>query len=541
MRVVHRIFSGIAPRLDPRRLGESNAQVALNCDLRNGVLRALRGTAAVWTPTKAGTIRTIYRFGQTGTDESLYWFHWTDDVDVARGQIAGDTDERTYFTGDSAYGHPRVTKASIALSGGTNYPMASYRLGVPYPASAPTGGSVSGTGTGSVETRQYVYTYVTGDGEEGAPSMPLTVNAQEGQTVSLNGLVAGPAGYNITSKRIYRTVSTEATPTDYQFVAQITDATTSYSDSKLAQELGEVIPSLDWDMPPAGLKGLVNMPNGMMAGFSGNDVYFCEPYRPFAWPAKYIQSVDTPVVGLGVFAETLVVLTRGSPYIMYGSDPGTIVSRKSELPEACVSKRGIVSMAGGVIYPSPNGLVLIGPSGGRVLTDGIIDKEFWQSLIPESISAYQYDGRYIGFYDNGTPAGFQFDPSDGNQPFSMLEAYALAGYNDLVRDALYLNVGGEIRQWDEGGAPYTYTWRSRIHEAPYPTNFSWGQVLAETYPVTLKVYADGVLKHTQVVADTLPFRLPGGFLAKDWEIELTSVYKTTAVYLAQGIDELKEG
>jgi len=88
--------------------------------------------------------------------------------------------------------------------------------------------------------------------------------------------------------------------------------------------------------------------------------------------------------------------------------------------------------------------------------------------------------------------GFQLDPNDSNQPFSMFDAYALAGYNDLIRDALYLNVSGSVHKWDTGTA-YTYTWRSRIHEVPHPTDFGWGQVEAATYPVTLKVYGDGAL------------------------------------------------
>lgn len=541
MRIALRGFSGIAPRLDPKGLGPVQAQVARNCDLRNGSLRALRGTTSVWALTKGGTIKTIYRFGQNLTDETQYWFHWTDDVDVVKGQIADDTEERTYFTGDSVYGHPRVTKASIALTGGTNYPMQSYRLGIPAPASAPTNGGVSGTGTGEIETRAYVYTYVTADGEESAPSLPVLIPAKDGEVVTLTGLLTGPAGdYNLNAKRIYRTVTAIATATDYQFVAEITLATTSYADAKLATELGESIPSIDWEPPPAGLKGLVNLPNGMMAGFVGNDVYFCEPYRPFAWPLKYMQTVDFPVVGLGVYAETLVVTTKGNPYIMFGSDPGTMVVRKSSLEEACVAKRGIVSMEGAVLYPSPNGLVMIGPQGGSLITAPIIDKDYWATLNPSSISAYRYDGRYIAFYDNGTPAGFQFDPSDANQPFSLLDAYALAGYNDLVRDTLYLNVGGTVRQWDDaGGSAYTYTWRSKVFEAPHELNFGWGQVIAGAYPLTMKVYSDGVLRHTQTVASREPFRLPGDPLALDWEIELTGTAKVTAVYLAQGVDELK--
>lgn len=546
MKIDHRIFSGIAPRLEPERLGPSNAQIAHNCDLRNGSLRPLRATAPVTSLTKPITARSIYRFGQTLTDETLYWFHWADDVDVVKGQIAADVDERTYFTGDSTFGHPRVTKASIALPGGNQYPMASYRLGVPPPVSAPSSGVVTGTGTGSVETRQYVYTYVTGDGEEGPPSLPLKVNAQEGQTVTLSGLLVAPAGdYNIASKRIYRTVSTQNSPTDYQFVAQISDATTVYADSKLAIELAEVIPSLDWDPPPDGLRGLVNMPNGMMAAFLGNDVYFCEPYRPFAWPSKYVQTVDAPVVGLGVFAETLVVVTKGNPVIMFGSHPSTIVVRRSELPEAGTSKKSIVSMGGAVLYSSPSGLVSIGPSGGQLITEGIIDKDYWAQLNPETIAADHYDGRYVAFVegvsiDGFTIGGFQFDPANENQPFSLFEVGALASYNDLGRDALYLNIGGEIRQWDEGGTPYTYTWRSRKHEAPHPASFGWGQVLAQAYPVTLRVYADGDLIHTEAVSSNAPFRLPGGRLAKYWELELIGTSTVTAAYLAQGIDELRE-
>ncbi|MCK7581114.1 MAG: hypothetical protein MZV65_39460 [Chromatiales bacterium] len=29
-----------------------------------------------------------------------------------------------------------------------------------------------------------------------------------------------------------------------------------------------------------------------MAGFPGRDIYFCEPYRPYAWPVEYMQSID---------------------------------------------------------------------------------------------------------------------------------------------------------------------------------------------------------------------------------------------------------
>lgn len=555
MRISVKLFGGIAPAIDPRMLPDHAAQVATGCDLNRGVLRGLRGTSFVSTPTKAGTKQTIYRFGQTGNDETLYWFHWLDDVDVVKGQIIGDTEERTYFTGDSTFGHPRVTKASIAVIGGTNYPMASYRLGVPAPgdqyspsATAPSG-TLSGVGNGTVETRAYVYTWVTVDGEEGAPSLPFEIDAQDGQTVSLSNLSTAPAGYNINRKRIYRTVVGFTTGADYQFVAEISDAVTTYVDTKKAEDLGETISTIDYAVPPAGLLGFRNLPNGIVAGFIGSDVMFCEPYRPYAWPEKYRTPVDYPIVGLGVYGETLVVLTRGNPYVMFGSDPNAIISKKLDIQEACVSKRSIVEMGWGVMWASPNGLCQAGAGGTGLMTEKLIDKEYWQSLNPQSIRGYLYDGKYIGFYDNGTPGGFIFDPTSDLQPFSFFSTYATAGFNDLVRDSLYLQVGSNIVQFDDN-TRISYTWRSKRFETAEMTNFGWARMEIDASPVTFKLYARDVnpssgthnqmvLRHTKVVGNNEPFRLPGNFLSDAWEIQLEGSVPVRAVYLAHSVEELK--
>ena len=118
-------FSGVSPMTPPRYLGNNTAQTALNCPVWMGSLQPIRGISAI-TPsplTKSGDITSIYRFDQAETDEKKNWFHWTTDVDVVQGFIAGDTTERTYFTGD---GNPKVTNNALALAGGgTDYPIAS--------------------------------------------------------------------------------------------------------------------------------------------------------------------------------------------------------------------------------------------------------------------------------------------------------------------------------------------------------------------------------------------------------------------------------
>jgi hypothetical protein len=56
--------------------------------------------------------------------------------------------------------------------------------------------------------------------------------------------------------------------------------------------------------------------------------------------------------------------------------------------------------------------------------------------------------------------------------------------------------------------------------------------------VTFRLYADGVLKHTQAVANRNPFRLPAGFMAMDWQIELQGATAVQGVAMAGSMTEL---
>ncbi len=222
-----RQFKGIAPRVNPRLLADNQAQSAKNVILKHGSLFPLNANSAVLTLPKSGTIQTIHRFGLDVASDSQYWFHWAADVNVCRGPIAGDVQERTYYTDGT---QPQVTDNSIALTGGTQYPMASYNLGVPAPATAAVAvvtGSPSSS-TALAESRVYIVTFVTAWGEEGPPSNASNeVTLQIGQNVDLT-LPSIPGGaYNFATKRIYRSV-TGSNSTPYLFVAEVSAATGSY-------------------------------------------------------------------------------------------------------------------------------------------------------------------------------------------------------------------------------------------------------------------------------------------------------------------------
>lgn len=529
-----RSFAGVSPRTPARYLADNQAQQAINSQAWiPASLKGMLGTAKVKNTVKAA-VQSIYRFGQDIDSDAQYWFEFTTDVDVVRGAIAGDTAERTYYTGDGA---PKVTDNVLALTGGTAYPIAAYTLGVPPPASVPTV-AVSGTGTGIAETRIYTDTFVTAAGEESQPSGASTaVDVLFGETVNLTQLAAVPAGsHNIATRRIYRSVSGEST-VEYLFVAEIPAANTSYADTKTADELGEVCPSLTWAQPPAGLKGLCGGPNGNMAGFVGRDVYLCDPYHPFAYPVEYSLTVPFPVVGLAWMDTTLAILTTGKPSFYQGTHPESMAEVHSDITQACVSKRSIVALDGAVLYASPDGLVKLSTGGSGVVTEQLFTREQWQVLKPSSIKAYAWESKYVAFYDTGTvQAGFVLDPKTG--VFVFHDLFASAGYNDLLRDALYLVIGNEIHTWYAGTAK-TYTWRSKKFTLPQPAAFTAGQVEAEAYPVTFKYYGDGVLRHTKTVGSRTAFRLPPGKY-RDIEFEVSGNVEIFAVAIAQSMQDLAD-
>ncbi len=528
-------FKGVAPRFEPHLLPDNVAVTAQNCKLVSGALRPWATTAVKNTPSKAGTKLSIFKYGSV-------WFHWTTDVNMVRGPLASDAYDRVYFTGD---GVPKMTANDIASAGGgTDYPTNDYDLGLPVPDSAPlvaTSGEPDPADPEPTtqESRAYVYTYVSAYGEEGPPSdVSNVLTWSPGQSVDISGMAVAPDGnYNITQKRIYRT-NTGSESTSYQLVATIPVATTTYNDAVDSDDLGVVIPSTDWDAPPDDLAGLCVHPAGFLVGFSGKELCFSYPYLPHAWPVSYRIPMDGTIAAIGVYgASVAVALTSGMPYVVTGEDPSVMSVERLEVGQACVSKRGLVDLGIAVAYPAPDGLMMIGMNEISMPTRDILSRDDWQDLVPSSIHAYLHDGKYVGFYNDGeTTGGFIFDPA--SKDLSFIDTYATAGFADPATGKLYLQVGDNIVEWEGGTSLQTYTWKSKPFKAKHPTCFAVGQVFADSYPVTLKVYADSVLKHTETVQSDSFFRLPSGFRAVDWQLEITGTAYVNSVLLANSAAEL---
>ena len=354
------------------------------------------------------------------------------------------------------------------------------------------------------------------------------VDVHTDQTATID-FPANPSGaYNLSKKRLYRTDSSGT----YRFVADVPLATDTVDDAKTEGQLGEAIPTASFIAPPddvtadhpdGSLQGLVSLPNGILAGFAGQTVCFSEAFQPHAFPDDYKLTMKSDVVAIAPINSGLLVLTKEKPAVVQGLDPSSMAMQEIDSTLSCVSKRSVVDMGQYVMYASPDGLVMGSDGGLQLVTEDILTRDQWQAFSPSSIIGFYWEGHYIGFYSNGSEnKGFIFDPRGGKNTFVNLGFHATAGFNDLENDELYLVVNGSVVKF-AAGTGLNFSWRTKKFYSPRPINPAVAKVDCDSYSSnpTFKLYADGVLKHTESVSNSNVFRLPSGYKAQEFEIELT--------------------
>jgi hypothetical protein len=500
-----------------------------------------RGDLRPWNvPLQVATVpnlvqrKTIYRMGRDVPNDASYWLSWTTPVHAMRGFNATDTTEKTYYTGD---GPPKWTDNTKALASAP-YPTAWRLLGVPAPTTQCVL-AINTNGTGTDETRFYVHTFVTDEGEESAPSpVSASLTCKPGAIIDITNLPDAPAGsYGINRRRIYRT-QVGKTSTEFYFLREVAIGVTSTQDD--ARALGEVPPTATWAIPPVDGHGLIPLWNGMASMVSGKSIRYCVPNTLYAWPLDYELLTNDTIVGQAAYGQTQVVLTTGSAYTVTGQEPSSMSQMDLDGGFACVSEASIVSVKHGIVWASPDGLAYTGTAGPtRLLTSGLLMPEDWRALAPTTIVGCQFAGLYFGFYNDGSGLkGFIIDPIDPQGIYFLSTGYN-AAFFDTITNALYVLDGGNIKKWDADTSLMVASFKSKVHRAPNPTNFAVAQVVADAFPVTVKLYADGALKITKTVADGSPWNLPKDFLADDWQVEVSCAGAVQGVMLGETVDDLE--
>lgn len=406
----------------------------------------------------------------------------------------------------------------------------------------------------------WVVTFITQIGEhvqEGPPSpISALLAIGSGEPVQLTGIPTLPPAdggtYNLTGKRIYRSNVDGTGAANFQFVAELAIGTTSYLDTQRFIELGEILTSDDWIKPPNDMIGLTEMHNGVLAGISKNQVCFSEPFQPQAWPSKYRISISYQPVRLAAYGENLLVATRGKPTVIFGTEPSALRPVPTELTQPCMSLAGLVDMGDYIVYPGDDGLVMVSSGRLAMITGELFTREEWEKFNPSSFIAGENDGRYVCFYTgtDGVKAGFVFDPREPTATWTPLDFGADAAWTDPATGDLYIVMDEGIWKWDAHPTErFVYKWRSKRFLTAKPLCPAYARVVADAYPVDLRIWANKDPKHREdfkevlsiTVEDSEAFVLPDGYQADAFEFELTGIYDVKEVSIASSIAEIQQG
>lgn len=632
MKLTFQQFSGIAPRIAPRLLPATLAQEALDVKLWSGELRPHYADEILqYIPSN---VQTIYRY--KWKNKTYNWLMWPYETRVAKGPVYDDENNRIYFMNQGGF---FVTDSSLLKD--RDYTNGLDESGTPYyTAGIPRAGygimSVSGSGSGDIEARSYIVCYVRqwpdGTIDVGKSSEPYatswdaaarrTIDVRPGQTVKIsvgNISNADIAKTGVNKVYIYRSEVTSSGQALYSYVDQFdinpshvtnnpnatwnTGGWYEYLDKKANTQLGEACPSIYWDPPVDGLKGLVSLQNGLFAAYKDSTVYVSDWNAPHAWPYEHTVTIDYPIVGLGSFGNTIVVCTEAAPVLIVVQDPTNPTTKAIQENCPCVSADSIVNTRNGVIFASQNGLVLINSTSPTFITEKLLTQDEWLPLHPESLKGAFLNNTYYGFFTNptDTAAGFIFDldsytystvyNSIVSSGMVYTTQHAKVVYNDIEQSQLY------VCYPLENGTQYSlcsfasdsrinksFRWRSKVNVSPQGLfNLSAARVMMTSQssqkenehiwegkltgsslaarvmdgePINgwcktneleladatvFNYYVDGELKYSREVKDSKPFRLPSGFRGETIEVEVKSNAYIHSITLASSMGELVEG
>lgn len=546
-------FMAEFPLVHPAKLKEYAAAQASNVNLSEGTIKPFFKVRNDFTLPSLPDAVPIKSISQYWVGSGYSWLEFPDVVDLIYSPIKDDTYYRVYWSGDHRNGGKVKYAYLPTIISAPPYPASWLNLGIPAPNTAP----IIDFSTPYVDqttysqARVYVFTYVNDIGEESAPSRPSAqvIVPYDAAEVKLSNLVVGAeaTGLNITKLNIYRSaVNTNGTAV-FRYVTTILTTVTTLDDNFTDVQLGEDLPTTNWNTPRNDMQGLGLTAYGLGYGFSGKIVCLSVPFYIYAWPRDYELTTAYDIVAIGHYESNIVVATRGNPVIITGIDPISGMSML-ELPlnEACVSKRSMVSLGHSAIYASPNGLVMASAGGAVIVSSGFFGRDEWQALNPSTIHAVEHSGKYLFFWkvDDEKKGAYIFDPLNIAQGIVSLDVYCDMAYLDRRTDTLYmLQEGGKVQRFDvdtlTGRQPYK--WRSQLFktESSVGERFLAAKIIADDYDdLIFNVYCDGKLLYSSNTVTSKPFRMPNHTSKVWWQLEVIGTSVIQELKIAETMREI---
>lgn len=568
-------FTGMVPRIPPTQLPPNMAKEADNCDFSTAELVSLKGDYKLRD--LANAARSLF------SEDGLRFYTWPEDVDAVISPLQyGAASDNLYYTTDSDF---RVaSRRLVNINGGV--PGGSKRVGVPKPTAKmqitvehpkeptpdeakvdPEPADTYASRLASAQeaqknmtqsatrvdkqVRAYTYAYANIANEQGPPADPVTVEVvaqtYKGVTtyskVTIQVVFDGSADYvTINQARVYRT-SASGRSSEYYFAFTMNGSSGAVTaeDSVKDAALGEVLTGWEDFPPDPGLKGLISIGNGILAAWKGNEIWFSEAYKPWAWPPSNMKSTRYPIVSAIPHGNGALVTTVGSPSLFSGVSGDAMTEYPIDLPQAGVSKWAIISLAGMALYASNDGIVALrGTQPDLSLGQRYFTRDVWRKRFRSGLSSMQfsvYDGKLIVFSKSNAFKAFMLELDEAKG--AMTDLPDLKAQTALVlttSDQMYTVYNNGLYQFS-GSDPLTLRWRSP--ELVYPKPMALGMAQADCEgDFTIKFYQRGELGYTVVVTTGITtFRLPAqaiaghaGLKVSDrWEVEISG--KGTFRYL----------
>ena len=494
MRIFSDIMKGERSKKSVHLLDIGEAELANNCKLVDGELRAFKAMERTAALTDTDSI-TIEKWSENG---NAHWLESANDLDFIDSPVADEQFERKYYTGET---EPRFLANDNISVGGFDFTADYYKLGVTAPTAAPTL-----TAGGGATYRAYFYVFVNSYGEPGPNSPVASVSDFNTGYVQLDDIEAVPANRAVTTIWVYRTADDGAGNSEFLFVCEATyfDASTAYASGDYVvysnslykcttihpagawnaghftagenvgdSSLGDPAFSTDFDPPDSSMEGLISLPNGVCAGFAGNQLFLSEPYYPHAYP--YTLSYDSDIVAISVAGDTIVIMTTDYVHLAWGTHPSAMSKKKITTLYPCANKRSVSRYDDGVFFASTDGLIMVKGGTAVNVTFDLISRDVWQALSPSTIHGDFHGPSYFGFNLSG---GFVLD--FGNNIKATLSTVAYGTYLSKTDAKLYLivvdpsdGVGKAIVEWEGDSDNYlNYTWKSGEFRLDFNTNFS---------------------------------------------------------------------
>lgn len=453
------------------------------------------------------------------------------------------------------------------------------------------------------ESRAYLFTFVNRLGEESAPFgvTEMTVNAGSERVkffineARMNSHFASMQAerYPLHGIRVYRTSSGTGANAMFFYVGTVTTKNESvtlpgevyidrfnlegpsyvFYDGRKSAELGAACTTIDLisDVNELQkLQGLVTLYNGILAAFKDNEVWYCEPYQPWAWKRANVHTLPYKVVAILPVEQGAYVLTDNSPFYISGQTPDTMVPTKLSGQYPCIDKRAAATINGKSVYLSADGIVLL--SGANVTLDTMaFNRETWRKAIGSFVGfsgavsngkawLMAYGHRMLMFFTSPTAGAGGYLVDMDSQSWTRMTTPILnamvapprtggrwvdgvwAG-GTWMDNLLYSTGSGNWMVFGYEQQTALWQWSSKDFVLPRPVNFGVFQLFG-TGRVTITFTADGVLRHSKTVTlseNGVVDRLPGGFLAATWRIGITALDSGTelkALYVAKSPMEL---